>query len=45
MGEDPEDYSSIWKYTAGKTEPRFSLYEYPEFEFQMTERMSNLEIG
>ena len=39
MGEDPEDYASIWSYTEGETEPRFSLYEYPEFD-----KMSNLEV-
>lgn len=44
MGEDPEDYVSLWSYTKGETEPRFSLYEYPEFEFQTTERMSNLQV-
>lgn len=44
MGEDTEDYASIWAYTEGETEPRFSLYEYPEFPFKMTERMSNLMI-
>lgn len=44
MGEDPEDYASIWSYTEGETEPRFSLYEYPEFEFQTTDRMSNLKV-
>ena len=44
MGEDPEDYASIWSYTEGETEPRFKLYEYPEFEFHTTERMSNLEV-
>lgn len=44
MGEDPEDYASIWSYTEGETESRFSLYEYPEFEFQTTDRMSNLEV-
>ena len=45
MGEDPEDYATIWTYTEGKTEPRFSLYEYPEFDFRITDKMSNLEIG
>ena len=44
MGEDPEDYASIWAYTRGRTEPRFGLYEYPEFGFGATERMSNLEL-
>ena len=45
MGEDVEDYSSIWNYTEGKTESRFSLYEYPDFPFRITEKMSNLEIA
>ncbi len=45
MGEDPEEYASIWKYIEGKTEPRFSLYEYPEFPFRTTEKMSNLEVN
>jgi hypothetical protein len=44
MGEDVEDYASIWNYTEGKTESRFSLYEYPDFPFRITEKMSNLEI-
>lgn len=45
MGEDAEEYATIWNYTEGKTESRFSLYEYPDFPFNMTERMSNLEIA
>ena len=45
MGEDPEDYASIWNYTKGETEPRFSLYEYPDFPFRTTDKMSNLEIS
>ena len=44
MGEDPDDYASIWSYTKGETEPRFSLYEYPDFPFCTTARMSNLDI-
>lgn len=44
MGEDPEDYASIWAYTRGETEPRFGLYEYPGFDFGVTDRMSNLEL-
>ena len=44
MGEDPEEYASIWAYTRGETEPRFGLYEYPGFDFGVTDRMSNLEL-
>ena len=38
MGEDPEDYASIWNYTKGETETRFSLYEYPDFPFHITDK-------
>lgn len=44
MGEDPEDYHTLWRYTEGETEHRFSLYEYPRFDFPTTERMSNLQV-
>lgn len=44
MGEDVEEYATIWGYTQGETEPRFSLYEYPDFPFCITEEISNLEI-
>lgn len=45
LGEDPEDYTTIWGYTEGKTEPSFRIYEYPPFRFQTTERFSNLSIS
>lgn len=44
LGEDPEDYATIWGYTEGETEPQFLTYEYPPFDFQPTERFSNLKI-
>jgi lysine 2,3-aminomutase len=44
-GEDPEDYATIWRYTEGKTEPRFRIYEYPPFPFRITETFGNLLIG
>ena len=44
MGEDSEDYATIWEYTEGKTEPRFRIYEYPNFNFRTTERFSNLQV-
>lgn len=44
MGEKPEEYSSIWNYTEGETEPRFPLYNYPDTEFKITETYSNLSV-
>lgn len=45
LGEDSEDYTTIWQYTEGKTEPRFRIYEYPPFRFQITDRFSNLSLS
>lgn len=44
MGEDADDYASIWNYTHGETEPRFGLYVYPDFPFGVTGQVSNLEL-
>jgi len=35
MGEDPEDYATIWNYTQSRTESRFPFYRYPDFPFKM----------
>jgi len=39
--EDVSDYQSIWGYTEGVTEPRFKLYEYPDFQFTPTDRINH----
>lgn len=44
LGEGAKEYRSIWNYCEGKTEPRFSLYEYPDYPFAITEKMTNLEL-
>lgn len=44
MGENPEEYSTIFGYSLGATEPRVSVYKYPDFDFKITEEMTNLEI-
>ena len=44
MGEDVREYISIWNYSEGGTEPRFSIYEYPDYPFDVTEKMTNLEL-
>lgn len=44
IGEDINEYTSIWSYTEGVTEPCFSLYEYPEYGFEVTNRVSNIGI-
>jgi lysine 2,3-aminomutase len=44
IGEDITEYESIWGYSIGETEPRMSIYEYPDYNFKVVEEMTNLEI-
>ncbi len=41
MGENPEEYETVWGYSMGETEPRMSIYEYPEFDFELTPEITN----
>lgn len=45
MGEKIEEYSSIWHYGEGVTEARFSIYDYPAYDYKLTEKMSNLQLS
>lgn len=44
MGEDNEEYKSIWGYSIGETETRMPIYEYPEYDFKVTDILTNLKI-
>jgi len=44
IGEDVSEYDSIWGYSVGETEPRLPIYEYPEYDYSLTEELTNLEI-
>lgn len=44
IGEDMKEYESIWGYSIGETEPRLSIYDYPEYDFEITDELTNLEI-
>ncbi|MDR1919379.1 MAG: KamA family protein [Tannerellaceae bacterium] len=44
MGENPDEYSTLWRYCEGQTEARFPLYEYPPYPFRLTETMTNLQL-
>ncbi len=45
IGENIPDYESIWGYSIGETEPRIPIYEYPEYDFEITKENTNLEIS
>jgi lysine 2,3-aminomutase len=44
IGENPNDYDSIWNYTRGETEPRFKMYEYPSYGFDITDQLTNFRM-
>ncbi|RIJ49250.1 KamA family protein [Maribellus luteus] len=44
MGEDRDDYRRIFGYSIGQTEARMPMYEYPEYEYEVTKEFTSLEI-
>lgn len=44
LGEDTNEYKSIWGYTLGETETRLSLYDYPEFDYKLTDKITHFEM-
>ncbi len=44
MGENSKDYGTIWGYSIGETESRFPVFEYPKYNFEITDKFSNLEL-
>lgn len=44
MKDDPSEYTSLWGYSVGATEPLMPLYEYPGYYFRVTPRFSNLRL-
>jgi lysine 2,3-aminomutase len=44
MGEEISEYESIWGYSLGETESRVPVYEYPDYPFDITDEMTNLEL-
>jgi len=44
IGEDISEYQTLYGYTAGITEERFPAYEYPEYDYNPSRDMTNLEV-
>jgi lysine 2,3-aminomutase len=45
IGENISEYQGVWGYSLGETEPRMPIYEYPEYDFKITGKYTNLEIN
>ncbi len=44
IGEDISDYESIWGYSIGETEQRIPIYEYPDYNYEVTDNYTNLKL-
>lgn len=42
IGEDMADYESIWGYSVGETEQRIPIYDYPEYDYEVTKEYTNI---
>lgn len=41
MGEDKDEYRTLWGYSASETENRPTIYEYPEFNYELTSALTH----
>jgi lysine 2,3-aminomutase len=44
MGENTDEYQTLYGYSIGATEKRFPLYSYPDYDFDNTDEMTNFEM-
>ena len=44
LGENVAEYDCIYGYSLGQTEPRVPIYEYPPYDFEVTDEITNLEL-
>jgi lysine 2,3-aminomutase len=45
MGEDVADYEGVYGYSLGETEGRMPIYEYPAYDYAVTEEITNLDLA
>jgi len=38
------EYDGVWGYSLGETEPRMPIYEYPGYDFDVTEELTHLDL-
>ena len=43
MGEDVLEYASIYNYSLSETESRNPIFEYPSYDYEVTEKITNID--
>jgi lysine 2,3-aminomutase len=43
MGEDRNEYEGVFGYSLGETEPRMPIYEYPQYDFEVTDELTHID--
>lgn len=44
IGESVDEYRGLYGYSIGITEPRIPIYNYPAYEYEVTQEITNLDI-
>jgi len=44
IGETLDEYAGVYGYSLGQTEPRMPVFEYPPYDFEITEDLTNLGL-
>jgi len=45
LGENVNNYKSIWTYREGETEKRFDLFKYPPYDYQKTTEINHMDLS
>lgn len=45
MGELPDEYRGLYGYSIGVTDPRMPIYDYPEYNYTVTGKITNLDVS
>ncbi len=45
IGENINEYIDVFGYCIGETEPLMPIFKYPDYKFEITKEMTNLDIG
>ena len=45
MGGNPDEYKGLYGYSIGVTDPRMPIYDYPDYNYPVTDKITNLDVG